>query len=170
MRYFGAAFLLLLMISATHAQGNRRSQQAACEALVRHLYAISAIQGRDVGQANLAAFHQFGRGGLSKNEEEAARLYRLAAEQGNVRAQNNLAVFYANGRGGLPKDEDEAARLFQLAADRDSTEGRINLKWMNKDGGGDPALLIYDLPQRSNCTVHRVQRQGHSVPVITVAP
>lgn len=37
-----------------------------------------------------------GRGGLPKDEREAARLYKLAADQGNATAQVNLGEMYAN--------------------------------------------------------------------------
>ena len=36
-------------------------------------------------------FYEHGRGGLPKDEREAARLYRLSAEQGNELAKQNLA-------------------------------------------------------------------------------
>jgi TPR repeat protein len=36
------------------------------------------------------AFYEVGRGGLLKNNREAARLYRLAADQGKADAQNDL--------------------------------------------------------------------------------
>jgi TPR repeat protein len=58
-----------------------------------------------------------GRGGLEKDDREAARLFKLAADQGNAGGQNYLAVFYANGRGGLEQDDREAARLYKLAAE-----------------------------------------------------
>jgi len=39
-----------------------------------------------------------GRGGLPKDDHEAARLYKLAADQGNANGQANLGFFYATGR------------------------------------------------------------------------
>ena len=70
--------------------------------------------------------HQ-GRGGLPKDEREAARLYKLAADQGNAGRQVNLGFLYAQGLGGLPKDEHEAARLYKLAADQGNALGQANL-------------------------------------------
>ena len=41
-------------------------------------------------QHNLAIHYEQGRGGLAKNEREAARLYKLAADQGLIDAQSAL--------------------------------------------------------------------------------
>jgi putative ABC transport system substrate-binding protein len=60
-----------------------------------------------------------GRGGLPKDDAEAARLFRLAAEQGVPIAQNRLAMFYEEGLGGLSKNIGEAIRLYKLAAEQD---------------------------------------------------
>jgi hypothetical protein len=57
----------------------------------------------------LTPFYERGRGGLSKNDREAARLLKLAADQGIAAAQLKLGVFYFLGRGGLPQDDREAA-------------------------------------------------------------
>jgi hypothetical protein len=50
--------------------------------------------------------YEQGRGGLAKDECEAARLYKLAADPGNA------------GVGGLSKNRSEAERLYKLAADQ----------------------------------------------------
>ena len=77
-------------------------------------------------QSRLSLFYANGRGGLAKDEREAARLFRLAADQGYVLAQYNLGIFYQNGRGGLAKDEREAARLYKLAADQGYAAAQTN--------------------------------------------
>ena len=77
-----------------------------------------------------------GRGGLPKDDREAARLYKLAADQGNAAAQNNLGVFYEQGRGGLPKDDREAARLYKLAADQGNAIAQVNLGVFYEQGRG----------------------------------
>ena len=87
-------------------------------------------------QNNLGVFYEQGRGGLPKDEREAARLYKLAADQGNARAQANLGLFYSEGRGGLPKDDREAARLFKLAADQGDAGGRGDLGFFYSEGRG----------------------------------
>jgi uncharacterized caspase-like protein len=79
---------------------------------------LSADQGNADAQLRLGLFYEFGRGGLTKNDREAARLYKLSADQGNAYAQGNLGFFYESGRGGLTKDDREAARLYKLAADQ----------------------------------------------------
>jgi hypothetical protein len=82
----------------------------------------------DVGALSRRADqYREGRGGLPKDEREAARLYELAADRGNASAQNNLGVFYQNGRGGLLKDDREAARLYKLAADQGNATAQSNL-------------------------------------------
>jgi TPR repeat protein len=65
----------------------------------------------------LASFYENSRGGLPKDDREAARLYSLAAAQGNPFAQMALASFYENGRGGLPTDKIYAANLRKAASD-----------------------------------------------------
>jgi TPR repeat protein len=70
-----------------------------------------------------------GRGGLPKDECEAAHLYKLAAGQGNARGQFNLAIYYETGRGGLPKDERKAARLHKLAADQGNADAQARRAW-----------------------------------------
>jgi HJR/Mrr/RecB family endonuclease len=92
-----------------------------------------------------------GRGGLPKDEKEAARLYELAADQGNAAAQCNLGVFYEDARGGLEKDENEAARLYKLAADQGNSEAQCYLGDLYAQGrGGLPkdkneAVRLYKL-------------------------
>jgi TPR repeat protein len=77
-----------------------------------------------------------GRGGLAKEEREAARLYKLAADQGNAYGQDNLGDMYRNGRGGLAMDEREAVRLYKLAADQGNAYGQVRLGDMYRDGRG----------------------------------
>ena len=79
---------------------------------------LAAEKGNAVGEANLGVLYAAGRGGLAKNEYDAARLFRLAADQGNAVGEASLAFFYQNGRGGLPKNVQEAVRLYRLAADQ----------------------------------------------------
>jgi hypothetical protein len=87
-------------------------------------------------QANLGINYRDGRGGLAKDDREAARLFKLAADQGYAPAQNNLAVFYQNGRGGLQKDDREAARLYKLAADQGYATAQNNLAVFYQNGRG----------------------------------
>jgi Sel1 repeat len=89
---------------------------------------LAADQGDMIAQGNLGDFYANGRGGLPKDESEAARLYKLAADQGNATAQTNLGFFYENGRGGLPKNDREAARLYKLAADQGNAFAQDALK------------------------------------------
>ena len=63
-------------------------------------YRLAAEQGDAWAQYQLGLFYEDGRGGLPKDEREAARLYKLAADQGNASAQVHLGPFYDRGRGG----------------------------------------------------------------------
>jgi hypothetical protein len=54
------------------------------------LFRLAADQNNAYGQMNLGVFYRDGRGGLAKNEREAARLLKLAADQGNANARTAL--------------------------------------------------------------------------------
>jgi len=71
-----------------------------------------------LAQVWLGILYRDGRGGLPKNDQEAARLFRLAGDQGNAYAQVWLGYFYETGRGGLAKNNREATRFYKLAADQ----------------------------------------------------
>ena len=81
-----------------------------------------------MGQVDLGAYYERGRGSLPKDESEAARLYKLSADQGNAVGEANLGFFYERGRGGLPKDESEAARLYRLSAEQGNENAQSALK------------------------------------------
>jgi TPR repeat protein len=68
-----------------------------------------------------------GRGGLARDDVEAARLYKLAADKGLSAAHNNLGVLYETGSGGLAKDDTEALRLYKLAADKNYAAAQNNI-------------------------------------------
>jgi hypothetical protein len=99
-------------------------------------YRVAADRGDANGQVNLGWLYENGRGGLLKDEREAARLYKLAADQGNGVGQANLGVFYEHGRGGLQKDDREAARLYKLAADQGNADGQACLGYYYEEGRG----------------------------------
>ena len=79
-----------------------------------------------------------GRGGLAKDDREAARLYKLAADQGDAGGQVNLGFFYETGRGGLSKDNREAVRLYKLAADQGNEYAQAALKRLEEIGARSP--------------------------------
>jgi TPR repeat protein len=95
-----------------------------------------ALQGSAIAQNNLGVLYREGRGGLAKDDVEAARLFKLAASQGNVPAQVNLGAFYGTGRGGLPKDEAEALRLYRLAAAKNDARAQNNIGSYYQNGRG----------------------------------
>jgi TPR repeat protein len=90
-------------------------------------FKFAADQGNAGGQNGLGVLYANGRGGLTKDDGEAARLYKLAADQGSADGQVNLGSFYRDGRGGLTKDDGEAARLYRLAADQGSAAGQVKV-------------------------------------------
>ena len=54
----------------------------------------AAEQGDPLGNNNLGFFYESGRGGLPKDDREAARLYQLAADDGESWGQYNLGRFH----------------------------------------------------------------------------
>jgi TPR repeat protein len=96
---------------------------------------LSADQGNSDAQATLGFFYLEGRGGLTRDDREAARLFKLSADQGNAAGQANLGVVYRDGRG-LTKDDREAARLFKLSADQGNASGQTNLGFFYLEGRG----------------------------------
>src|SRR5260370_7791780 len=53
-----------------------------------------ADQGNANAQGRLGYFYETGRGGLAKDDREAARLYRLAPDQGTPSPPHNLSRLY----------------------------------------------------------------------------
>jgi TPR repeat protein len=94
----------------------------------------AATAGYAPAQNAVGALYLSGRGGLEKNEAEAARHFALAAEQFDQSGQINLGMMYLRGAGGLPKDELEALRLFQLAAEQGSPAGMKNIGDLHING------------------------------------
>jgi TPR repeat protein len=92
--------------------------------------------GLTFAQTSLGVFYEQGRGGLEKDDREAARLYKLAADQGYANAQSNLGNIYRDGRGSLPKDDREAARFYKLAADQGNTFAQASLGVFYEQGRG----------------------------------
>jgi TPR repeat protein len=99
-------------------------------------FKFAADQGDAGGQNGLGLLCATGRGGLPKDDREAARLYKLAADQGSANGQFNLGFFYETGRGGLAKDDREAARLYKLAADQGNVAGQVYLGAFYATGRG----------------------------------
>jgi TPR repeat protein len=92
--------------------------------------------GYPAARASLGFFYAAGRGGLTKNDDEALRLFRLAAEEDDPFGYNNLGFFYETGRGGLARDDNEAARYYKLAADNGDYFGQYNLGRFHESGRG----------------------------------
>jgi hypothetical protein len=56
---------------------------------------------------NLAVFYEQGRGGLTKDDQEAAPLFKLATDQGYAPAQYNIRALYEHGIGAAKEVEFE---------------------------------------------------------------
>ena len=67
-------------------------------------YKLAADQDYAAAQNNLGLFYEAGRGGLPKNDQEAAHLFKLAIANGYASAMYNLGRFYADGRHGFPEE------------------------------------------------------------------
>jgi len=125
LRVFRLAAICLLVAGLAASMSAAFAQQTDAERLPQLQRDVR--QGNAAAQNNLGVFYRDGRGGLTKNDVEAARLFKLAAAQGDVHAQVNLGAFYSNGRGGLPKDEAEALRLYRLAAAKGDARAQNNI-------------------------------------------
>jgi TPR repeat protein len=115
---------------------DRNRELARLDKIALDSYKLAADRGDPSAQVDLGFFYSEGRGGLPKDDHEAARLYKLAADQGSARAQTNLGFFYSEGRGGLPKDDRQAARLYKLAAEQGDVLACANLGVFYRDGRG----------------------------------
>jgi hypothetical protein len=122
------------------------------------LYKLAVDQGNAYAQYHLGKMYENGRGGLPKDDREAARLYelaadqgavglyKLAADQGHASAQYYLGVMYENGHGGLPKDDREAVRLYKLAADQGYASAQNILKQRRSDLFMWALLSVHGVP------------------------
>lgn len=96
-----------------------------------------AEKGDAKAQCELAKSLLLGRGGVPKDEIEAARWYRKSAEQGNAEAQLLFGDFCLLGRGGLPKkDPVEAARWYEQSAEQGQAIAQYKLYLMHVEGHG----------------------------------
>ena len=62
------------------------------------LFRLSSDQGNANAQYNLGTMYLTGRGGLAKDDVEAARLFHLSAQAGLPNAQRNLGLIYVIGK------------------------------------------------------------------------
>ena len=135
---------------ATQASQNPRSStaiyyNAAGEASLQvgkdndavKFFRIAAEQGHAGGQFQLGLMYAAGRGGLQKDEVQAAEWFRKAAEQGHAYSQTLIAVMLAEGKGGLPRDEAQAAQWYRKAAEQGNAAAQNNLADMYENGRGE---------------------------------
>lgn len=99
------------------------------------LYRAGASLGYAQAQLSLGLFWQNGRGGLARNQAEAAQLFSLAADQGLPRAQALWGIACLKGDG-TPKDLPKAILNLEAAAkanDRDA-QYRLGLCYLQGTG------------------------------------
>ncbi|WP_321473089.1 tetratricopeptide repeat protein [uncultured Paludibaculum sp.] len=75
---------------------------------------VRAAQGDAEAQFTLAKNYEAGRGGLTKDYEQAHHWYLLSANQGDPWAQASLGLLYRFGKG-VPKDPVQAYMWFTLS-------------------------------------------------------
>jgi TPR repeat protein len=111
----------------------------------------SADNGISEGQANLAACHLNGWGGLERDVFEAGRLYRLSTLQGLIAAQWELGKIFRKGELYCGVKMELARKYLNLAAEQGhdgaSASASARLAEMNRERlhcafcGADDALL-----------------------------
>jgi Caspase domain/Sel1 repeat len=101
---------------------------------LQELFRKATVENDPSAQTQLGEFYEYGKGGVSKDDLEAARLYRLSSAQGHPWGQRNLGSFYREGRGGITQNFSEALRLTQLAADAGNDGAQDILGWLFSGG------------------------------------
>lgn len=91
------------------------------------IFQVEADSGNAEAQDYLGIMYQFGLGGLTKNEAEAAKWIRKAADQGYADAQFRLGIMYQNGLAGLTKDSVEAIKWYRKAVDQNNPAAQTAL-------------------------------------------
>jgi len=96
---------------------------------------FTAASGQGNVRANnwVAYYTETAKGGLARDEVEAARLYRISADKGDAFAQAKLGIMYAEGRG-VGRDAAEARRWLNLAAAQGDEEAR---DWLTRLDAGE---------------------------------
>ena len=94
-----------------------------------------AEKGDDMAMFQLGEKYYFGRGGVPKDYDKAAKLLRKSADAGNTYAQNRLGYCYRYGHG-VEKSEQEAVRWYQKSADGGNAPGKVSLAFCYSKGIG----------------------------------
>ena len=95
-----------------------------------------AKQGNASAQFGLGRMYQTGRGGLPRDEVQAAAWFQKAAAQGNAKAEANLGILYEWGRGGLLQDDSQAVNWYRKAAEQGNADAEAGLGFMYEKGRG----------------------------------
>lgn len=104
-------------------------------------FTVSAEEGLDLAQYNLAILYFSGQG-VEQNFEEAFRWTVAAAEQGHIAAQFNLGALYYEGQG-TKQDRQTAFEWYKEAGEADYAPAQFNLAEMYYLGNGVKKDLVY---------------------------
>ena len=77
-------------------------------------YRKAALKGHALGQSNLGAMYDKGRG-VDRDYAQAVKWYRKSALKGHALGQHNLGVMYFKGRG-IAKDYTQAFKWYRKSA------------------------------------------------------
>jgi hypothetical protein len=101
------------------------------------LYEEAAKLGHAEAMYRVGCFHEQGRGGLRKDDDQAVQHYRTAADQGCAVAQAVLGRRCEFGQGmARKKNEVEAARWYKAAADQGNAAAQCDLAEFYEEGRG----------------------------------
>ena len=103
--------------------GNKGNKEDKPE--VRRLYQLSALQGHQQAQSNLAFMYENGIGG-DMSKEEAFKWYKVAADQNNAEAQYRVGHYYLTGKG-VNVNYEEAFKYFKMSSDNGNAEAHFSL-------------------------------------------
>ena len=113
-------------------------------AAVRKTWRELAEQGgHAVAYGALALLYEQGRGGVPRDELEAARLYLKGATLNDSLCQCNLANMYMDGRGGLVRSTAKAAELYKAASNQGDRDATFNLAVLLDSSDSKEAARLY---------------------------
>ena len=100
--------------------------------------AVQALrrQGNADAQVSLGYFSEMGRGGLTKDDHEAAPSTRSPPTRATPVAQNNLGVLLSDRARRSAEGRPRSARFFKLSSDQGNAYGQDNLGVFYRDGRG----------------------------------
>lgn len=84
----------------------------------------------------MGAIYEYGKGGITKNNEEAIKFYKLSGDSGYSKAYVNLGCCYRDGTTGVIENHEIAVMYFEKAALLNLPSGKAHLAFMTEFGYG----------------------------------